>query len=141
MTARRWSFYKLDDGTFTGDHVSSSDDDFAPTIPEGCGAYEGAADWKRECIDLTTGERISYRPPAPDAEHEWNEARKRWQLKPEAQASNAQRADALAQIITLEASQARALRELVLNPDDSEARARVAAINSQIANLRQPLRV
>jgi hypothetical protein len=57
---------------------------------------------------------IDHQPPAPDADHVWDDTAKRWQLSPDIAAKQGARAAALATIGQLEAKGIRAMREAAL---------------------------
>ena len=121
----RWSFYDLTTGEFTGRQFSSP---YAKDllIPDGYGAKEGSHDPLLFRVDLKTKEVV-----------EWvNEDRKVAIEKAE------QVSGAVARIAELEQKQLRAMRENVLRPSDTDpdgksARERLAAIDDEIAALRE----
>lgn len=66
-----WSFYRLDDGTFTGATFSSrSGAGLTEATPAGCGAHEGIFNANRQRLDLATG-LVVFHQPAPPADDEW----------------------------------------------------------------------
>jgi hypothetical protein len=140
MSRQSWSMYALDTGLFTGRRVSGcTPDDLVRNTPPGCAAIEGKFDAGSQRVDLQTGEVVDYRPDPPDADHEWNDAARRWTLRPEIAAARRARVNAIAQIESLEARQARPMRELALNPDNARAADVLAEIESQISVLRSQL--
>jgi len=86
MNSTTYSFYRADDGHFTGArvtlaHVTSIDQEtgeqttapdlglLALNTPDGCVPMEGAFDYLSQRVDLETGEVVAYAPPpAPIAE-------------------------------------------------------------------------
>lgn len=126
----RWSFYRADTGEFTGDRYSAPDDSMLDVnTPAGCIAVEGHHDHlSKRVVD---GRVVDYQPPKPSVDHEWNGSR--WVLNASAVARNSTRARALARIADLERRAIRPSQELQLNPDDAEARARLADLRAQIA--------
>jgi hypothetical protein len=91
----------------------------------------GALDPLCQRVDITTKEIVSYQPPAPSTDHEWNG--RRWHLSDSA----LKRKAALRQISALEVSQHRPLREAALGVPG--ARERLESIEAQIAALRKDL--
>lgn len=84
-------------------------------------------------VDVTTGSVVSYQPPRPTEEHEWNG--RRWQISAAAKAREHLREVARAEIIALEISQARAVREAILGGGVDKLR----EIDSRITELRKVL--
>ncbi len=82
---------------------------------------------------------VDYQPPAPSADHEWNAETKRWEISAAVQERQQRRQGALQSIAALEARQLRPVRELLRNPSDIAARARLDSIEEQIAALREQL--
>jgi len=137
---RTWHFYDLQTGIFSGRLFSArSETDLQFNTPEGFGAREGVIDWESQRVDLATGELVDYQPPAPDSDHEWVPDARRWVLKLEVADRRARRAAALSQIEALETKQLRSLRELVIDPNNTDAASRLAQIESEIAELRRQL--
>ncbi len=129
------SFYHKETGLFNGTKLTVSDDSMIGiNTPADHIAIEDFYDHLSQRVDIASGQVIDYQPPAPSADHEWNVTTKRWQLKPEIVAKQAARAQALRSIASLEASQARTLREFALGVDG--AKDRLHAIDQQIAGLR-----
>jgi hypothetical protein len=138
MSMRHWSFYQEETGEILDRHFSSTDDGQVPAnTPSGFNCIEGHHDHLSKRVDVATGEVIDYQPPSPSADHEWNDATKRWQLSAAAQGVIDKRAAALSRIAQLEASQHRASRELSLGRPG--ALERLEAIDAEISLLRHDL--
>ena len=134
------SFYRLDSGEFTGQTFQASSS--APielNTPAGCGWIAGRFDPLSQRVNLETRTVVDWRPPAPDADHEWDADIRRWRKRREAREREAARRRALEKISELEASQARALREVALGDTTGEARARLETVDAAIAALRTTL--
>lgn len=132
---KHWHFYHADSGLFSTVTFAGPPASLQANTPRGLVAIEGYYNVTCQRVDTASGNVVDYEPPPPDGNHEWN-ARFRCHVKtPAALAREA----ALAEIEALEIKQRRPLRELALNPADAEARARVAAIEAQIAELRESL--
>lgn len=133
---KTWSFYRKSDGLFLGREFSAPYSEcLAQNTPAGCVAIEGVFDRLSQCVDLTSGQVVSYQPPQPDENHEWNATTKRWVKRAEVIAREAQRAQALTRIDELERRQHRRLRELLAASDPQ-----LKAIDDEIAELRQALK-
>lgn len=127
---RTFSFYDIESGLFhAGTFTTGSANarraarDLAANTPPGCAAIEGRYDRATQRVDIATGAVVAYERPAAELEAEQRAARDR---------------RARQRIEQLERSQARAIRELVLN-NDQKARERLAAIDGEIAELRADL--
>jgi hypothetical protein len=141
-----YSIYDAATGAFTGQEViANNDHTLRINTPEGCAAIEGQHDHLSKRVDLATGEVVNWQPPAPpdtDLEtFEWDATtrpkRPRWVSKPTAKAiKQAKQARVQERMDRLEAKQARPLRELLLDPNDAQARAKLAALENQLAELR-----
>ena len=74
------SFYRVSDGTVTGDTYAGQDLENA--TPAGCLPMPGRFNPVSQRVDLETGEVISWRAPAPTADDftawSWDEAQGRW---------------------------------------------------------------
>ena len=114
MTVRCFSFYRIEDGTFTGRRIVTSHP-VAKNTPKGCGAVAGKYDARTQRVDLVTGEVVAYEAP-PDARRERDRAEVR--------------------IAALESAQLRTMRELMLDPNNAEARNRLQATDAEIIGLR-----
>jgi hypothetical protein len=122
---RRWSFYRLSDGAFTGQCLMSSQDALAGNTPPGCAALEGNYDHRSQRVDLQTGTVVD------DAALAEENRRSREQQQ--------RRDHATLSIAELERRQLRPTRELQIDPTNAEARSRLEAIETQIAGLRTSL--
>jgi len=124
---RTFCFYDESTGLFTGNTFSAASVDVdrivAKNTPPGMRAIEGRYDHRSQRVDLATGTVIDD-PELSRMHHERDERRKRRDV-------------ARAKIADLERRQLRAQRELLLNPDNAEARARIQAIEEQISELRK----
>jgi hypothetical protein len=138
---RTWSLYDLATGLFTGERVSLTNPaDLAHNVAPGLGALEGAFDHLAQRVALETGAVVDWIPPAPTDAHLWDERARRWITAPGATDAARYRTGLLARIRSLEAAQARPLRELAIDPHDLEARRRLQAIDEEIAAARVALR-
>lgn len=126
---KNWSFYNKATGIFTGRRYSAPDDSQLEANTLGNEApLEGDHDPQRVRVDLASGEPIEYRPPAPSPDHIWFEPGRAWVLSPAA----LQARTARAKIEHLEGRQARAVRELALNPDNKTAREVLTTLEAEI---------
>ena len=114
---RHWSFYDKETGLLTGQIFGATDESaLLVNIPKGQSAVEGEHDHLSCRVDIATGLVVDYQPPAPNADHEWDDASKRWKLNPEAAARADRKNGAAARVSHLEANvQPRAQRELLLS--------------------------
>lgn len=75
-----YSFYRLSDGTFTGDTYAGQDPGSA--APPGCLAMPGRFNPSALRVDLETGRVVDWRAPAPEADQftgwEWNSSIGKW---------------------------------------------------------------
>lgn len=107
---RTWHFYDLETGRFTGQQYGGTfDDGLAASTPPGCGAYEGAIDWRNCRVDIATGQLIEQRPEPPTPSAQWSDSLGQW-----VDLRAIEITEARANISRLEGQQARALRELAL---------------------------
>jgi len=137
---RRYSFYHPDTGLFTAKILATTNPALvALNTPEGYRAIAGAYDHLSQRVDLGTLKVIDYQPPRPSPQHEWNPKSRRWELAAAVIAQRQLAAQALSEIARLEATQARPMRELALDPANVAAHARLAAIDAQIVELRKRL--
>ena len=139
---KRVAFYHKDTGLLAHVVLVASDDKVVEAnTPADHAALELkdglTADPLSQMVDVATGKMVDYQPPQPSADHEWDAAVKRWQLKPEVATARAGHRLALRTISQLEAAQARAIREHVLG--DQSALARVQSIEQQIVAQRAKL--
>jgi hypothetical protein len=140
MTAT-YTVYHLETGLL-GAVLMLPDDDAqrAVNTPAGHGLIEGAFDARCQRLDVATGEVVPYRPPAPaddaDSTWQWSETGLRWvAVATPARQAREERQRRIAAARELEASQGRALRALLLNPADVEARAKLEEIEAAIVSL------
>lgn len=132
------SFYHKDTGLFKASRFSTSDPALIPlNTPANYIAIEGHFDHLSQRVNLATGAVEDYQPPQPDANHEWNKIAKRWQLNAATARAKEQMAEALQAIANLEASQPRAVREILLGRQ--AALLRLREIDEEIAELRKKL--
>lgn len=136
----QFSVYNKETGLFTGLVLSTSNPTAewrSTNIPNGLDIVEGEYNYLKFRVD--DGQVIDYIPPAPSSDHEWNPTTKEWELRAEAQRRSDQARVALTIISTLEMQQLRAMRELLLDPNNKAARGKLAEIESQIVTVRQDL--
>jgi hypothetical protein len=123
---RRWSFYDLQTGEFTGRQMTAPDDkDLKRNTPSGWGAIEGAYDPNAYRVDLVNGVVV-----------DWVNA-----ARIEAQVRRESVLNAQARIAELETKQQRVIREASLRPnergeDGKQPRDRLQEIDDEIAALR-----
>lgn len=147
---RKWHFYDLQTGLFTGRVLLSEQGLPEPervvnlpgggqttiparpgiTVPDGCAAVEwpGGAALKTRArrVNLKTGEVEPYQPDPP-ADDElrtwaWDKAAEKWNPEPTETATKLQRVVELqAAIVAREAAQARPLREMLVALSDGKA--------------------
>lgn len=135
---KAYSFFHAQTGAVAG-HVFLTDDKLLvkQNTPDGHVAFEGRLDHLSQRVDVVTRKPVDYQPPAPSNDHEWDAGSRRWKLKSAAQAALDAHRIAHADIVALEASQPRALRENALGV--AGARERLQSIEDQIAALRAKL--
>lgn len=121
---RRWSVYDLATGLFTGRRVTCLDQHAKANTPDGCGLIEGVFDRKSQRVDLETGVVVAYERPAAEIEVEQRDVLRR---------------QARQRIDELERAQLRPMRELAIDPNDAEAKLRLAEIDGEIGALRVDL--
>jgi hypothetical protein len=110
----------------------------AANAPANHRAIAGEYDHQSQRVDIPTGAVVSFQPPQPSANHEWDGVAKRWHLSPEASVRKEQRMTALARIAFLEGNvQPRAIRELMLRGPSGVDR--LQKIDDEIAVLRKDL--
>lgn len=122
---RTFALYHLATGHFTGKHILCTKDMLGRNTPEGCASIEGRYDRMCQRVDLETGSVIDDEILAEQNRR----IRERQQ----------RRDHAALRIAELERKQARPQRELQLDPNNAEARARLEQIDAQIAALREEL--
>lgn len=120
------SFYDPSTGLFVGRRFSGPAQKLEANTPEGLVAIEGHHDPASKRVDLASGEVVDYAPAVDATAVAASEAAER-------------RANALARIRALEERQHRAVREMSLDPTNTDARARLESIEGQIAQLRAQL--
>lgn len=151
---KRWFFFDTNTGLFNGSHFATNEHEcLINNIPAGLRELEGIFDPLSQRVDLDVLKQIDkldaekdaalieglkaklvvdYQPPQPDEDHEWNADAKRWQIKPDIAKKRQVIAAAQAEIDRMEQSQLRALRELLLDPDNANAKERLQSIDEQI---------
>jgi len=128
----KYSFYHKVTGLFA-EHVYSACEPLLDlNTPADHVAIEGSFDPLSQKVDIATGQVIAYQPPAPSADHAWQADVKRWRLLPEVAERQEARRTTLTKIRELEASQGRAVREMLLTGD----RTKLVEIDTEIAKLR-----
>lgn len=136
---KHYSFFQKNTGALHPCKFSTDDDSqLANNIPPEHGAIDGHHDHMRKRVNVETGEVIDYQPPAPSAEHVWDEASKTWNLNAGAMAKIERRRTAYARIAVLESSTLRSLREHALGYDGAEQK--LKDIDAEIAALRSDLK-
>lgn len=134
-----YSFYDAS-GAFARHTWSGSETQLAGNTPDGFTPIEGHFDHLSQRIDLSTGEVVDYQPPQPNDDHEWNAETKRWVPKPEVIERNQRIANAQAQLKELDASETRAVSDVLIDPSDTAAIERLKAIRAQKDALRAQLK-
>lgn len=86
MSSFTFSFYRLDDGVFTGTAYTGAQELLQRNVPAGCGFMLGTFDHLSQRVDPETGEVLDWQPPKPDDTdlhtHTWDEEVKRWVRTP-----------------------------------------------------------
>ncbi len=135
---KTFCLYEASTGLFTGKRLQCDEDALLEVrLPPGTLTIEGSYDQMSQRVDLTTGCVVAYYPLAPTADHEWNAASKRWQVKQLRAQTDGKRAEIFARIHALETSQGRAIREATLG--DATALKRLQEIDAEIRALRAEL--
>lgn len=119
--------YDLATGLLTGQAFVSNDPAHPFVPPAGCGFVEGVTVWRAQKVDLATGLLVDYQPPASRADEKQQALSK-----------------ITAQIEAIEATQARALREVTLalaagTTPAADTVNRLRAADAQIAQLRNAI--
>jgi len=114
---RTWSYYDKATGVFSGSVITTDRESTAELNAAGRGYIEGAYSHLTQRVDVATGNVVPYQAPSDLS-------------------ATAIRANTLGQIHRLEASQHRSIRELAIDPLNVQARARLHALEDQIAQLR-----
>jgi hypothetical protein len=136
------SFYHKETGAFSGVHLTASTEKIvALNTPADHVAIDGHHDPLAKRVDVSTGQIVDYVPPQPSADHEWNDAVKRWQLSATYLQAQGERICAQREIESLERAQHRPLRELCLDPANVFARQQLRAIDDKIKALRPALKL
>lgn len=145
----QFSFYDPKSGLFTGEYYATTDENAVKlNVTDVRPAAAGRHDHLSKKFDLDKKSVVDYQPPAPSADHVWDDKTKRWVLSADAAARAKAKSTAGAAIAQLEASQHRVVRELTLNlagarafgPGEHDAAtARLKAIDDEIAKLRTAL--
>lgn len=102
---------------------------------EGFAAMEGHHDHLSRKVDPATGEVLDHQPPQPSADHEWDGTAKRWVPNAAARDHQAALLAAQARIATLAAPERAAMRRLILDPSDADARRALTTIDDELASL------
>jgi len=142
---KTWSFYRVDDGSFVGATFTGREEDLPLNIPAGCGAIEGAHDaLSKRVVDGAVQDWIPPKPPDTDhLTHVWLPAAMHWLPVPTQAAFDAHRqANVKAEIVAMEAQQARPLREFAIARDSAAmaaAMTKLAELDAQIAAKRAEL--
>jgi hypothetical protein len=138
---RNWSFYDAKTGLLRAKRVTIPHYvDVSTKTPEGCKPIEGFFDHLSQRIDIRTGDVVDYVPPQPDADYEWSMHHRRWLKNEDVRTREFYRQEVQARVEALELRSLRAQRELRANPQDEEALARLAAIDTEIEGLVPALR-
>lgn len=132
-------FYDPSTGLFTGRCYRGPRKALRLNVPDGCECAEGHYDPLSQRVDVDSGAVVDYRPPKPDDDHEWDDERKRWQLRPEVVLLRRNREMAFQRIDELERRQLRPARELAIDPSDEAAARRLREIEKEIQALRADL--
>jgi hypothetical protein len=136
---KHYSFFHKETGALHPCKFSTDDDSqLANNVPPDHIAIDGHHDHMRKRVNVETKEVIDYQPPAPSAEHVWDEATKTWNLNPAAMAKIERRRTAYARIAILEASSMRPLREHALGLPGADQK--LKDIDAEIAALRSDLK-
>lgn len=132
------SFYHKDTGFLNGAHLTASDEEAVIlNTPVDHIAIEGHHDSMSKKVDITTGEIVEHKPPAPSDDHEWHDESKRWKLKVDVQDKIDKRVVTMMKIARLETKQPRAIREMLLSGNVQKER--LLDIENQIIELRKDL--
>jgi hypothetical protein len=136
VNTSQWSFYRSDTGEVMQRWYKGPDSAVADNTPEGCMAIEGTLDPLSQQVDLKTGKVVDYQPPQPSKDYEWDVDVRRWRLTQDAQAAIAADSDARTKIAMEEAASLRSIRELLLDPTNTDARAKLQATEDAIEAVR-----
>lgn len=116
---KHYALYSLATGIFDGRTLALPESMLKLNTPPGMGALEGHFDPRSQRVDLETGEVVAWHAPPPS----------------QAESEAADLRAALQRAGVLEKKQGRSIRALLLDPNDSQARARLTEIESQILAL------
>lgn len=140
------SLYDPNTGQFIGETRSGPRlQHLLANVPKGLSAIEGAIDHLSYRVDIKTGAVVDWQPPQPDADHEWNDQRRRWIKSAEVQQREQRRSQALERIKELEAKMLRPMLEDKLRPaerdpmDGKLPSERLQEIGAEIEQLRAVL--
>lgn len=113
---KTFSFYDPATGLLSGGNVTLPEGLLELNTPEGLVAIEGVFDPARQRIDLATGKAVDWQPPVDPQRAAAHRHFERERL-----------------VRQMEGQQARSMRALLLDPNDQQARQRLAEIEAQIA--------
>lgn len=137
-------FYDETTGIFTGAIVNHSDPEQLKP-PPGHKAFEGEChEMHAKRVDVSTGELVDWQPPAPSADHEWDDSTKRWKPNQAMVDRQAHHAHAHGRIRQLADTERHLIRKLILTATSgpqsapiAKARAELQAIEDEIAGLQR----
>lgn len=136
---RTWSLYDSGTGLFVGKTIMCPEDHLSANILDGHAATEGRHDHLSSKVDISTGAVIDHQPPRPSQDHEWNANAKRWCLTATAQAREAAIAISRARRAVLIELQHDDVRRVALNPQDTQARKALQAIEDEMSAINAEL--
>ncbi len=119
-----WSFFRIADGEIADVVFSGNERLLALNTPAGCKPIAGTFDRLSQRVDVATGAVVAYQRPAAEIEAEQRAERDR---------------QARQRIEQLERASWRPLRELQIDPENAEAKRRLAEIDGEIAGQRDRL--
>jgi len=134
---RHFHFYDLSTGRLLSKSMTAPDETvLAANTPAGAAAIEGRFDRESQRVDLVTLEVADWQPPQPSPQHEW--VGRRWVLTAAAAKIERDDREARRDIQSAELSQARAVREALLEllPVESPARVKLAELDELIVGKR-----
>lgn len=138
-------FFSLNTGLLSAHslRISSANADavIKANTPPDHAPIEGVSDPISQRVDLETRQIIDYQPSAPDEDHEWYAHIRRWVLKPDIAKARAEKSAALAEIVAIERSQQRAVRELAIDSTNESARTKLIETDARIAELREVMAI
>jgi thioredoxin-like negative regulator of GroEL len=125
--SRPYAYYDVTSGLFSARSVLASSKSMAEAnAPAGYAAIEGRYDRLTQRVDVATGNVVAYERAAAE-------------IEAEQQAKRAERARH--RIEVLERAQHRPMRELAIDPNNAEAKRRLAEIETEIEGLRGQLKL